>query len=95
MKEFKLVSWPELPPAFQRTAYRRAMSNLSQRFLSANRLAASSGLPRAEVRQLLDELNSRGALVERERAFGERVRESLKPMGSWLKRQIEGPGPRF
>lgn len=91
MKEFKLVSWPELPSEFQRTAHRRALSNLSQRFMSAQRLATCSGLAKAEVRGLLDELQHRGALVERERALSESVLSSLEPVRGWLRRQFDGP----
>ena len=95
MKEFKLVSWPELPPPYHRTAYRRALSNLSQRYLSAQRLAACSGLPRTEVRSFLDMLAGLGVLVERERALSESVRDSWKPISVWLRRQIDQLGPRF
>lgn len=89
MKEFKLVSWTELPPTFRRTGHRRALSNLSQRYMSVQRLSSCSGLAKADVRALLDELSARGALIERERDLAESMRAGLEPVRVWLRRQID------
>ena len=86
MKEFKLSAWPELQPPYNRTAHRRALNAMSQRFAGVASLAVASGLSRTEVRHFLDLLDSRGALQERERAANDSVFDSLRPIGGWLRR---------
>jgi hypothetical protein len=46
MKEYRLTAWPELAPPFHRTAYRRMLSDMSQRFMT---------LPQLESRKVLVE----------------------------------------
>jgi hypothetical protein len=89
MKEYRLTGWPELAPPFHRTAYRRMLSDMSQRFVSLSRLVDASGLKRHEVRHFLDVLESRHMVVERESgASAESQFWSLRPLGGWLRRAI-------
>ena len=64
MKTYRLVSWPDLPAEFQRTAFRRALSELSMRAVGVDRLMAASGLKRPELITLLERLDSQDLLVE-------------------------------
>ena len=64
MKTYRLVSWPDLPAEFQRTAFRRACTELSMRAASIERLMAASGLKRPELVALLEQLESEELLVE-------------------------------
>lgn len=86
MKEFKLASWPELPAAYQRTAYRKLLSALSQRHLCLQQLVSASGLSRQEVRTFLDLLAHHGVLLERERLQEGTLLDSL---GGWLRRTFD------
>ncbi len=88
MKEYRLAAWPELAPPYHRTGYRRILSDMSQRFLSLSQLAGCSGLKRQEVRTFLDLLESRGVLIERERAADDSLFGSLRPLGGWIKRAM-------
>ena len=40
MKEYRLLAWPELPAEYRRTAHRRVLSEMSQRFGSARVIVA-------------------------------------------------------
>lgn len=60
MKEYRLVGWPELTSARNRTAYRRLLTEMSQRHVPLEHLVSHSGLARQEVSRLLDELIARG-----------------------------------
>ena len=60
MKEFKLTAWPELPAPYQRIAYRRMLSDMSHRFVTAQQLCVSSGATKLEVRVFLQMLSERG-----------------------------------
>jgi hypothetical protein len=64
-KEFKLSGWPELPPSYRRTSYRRMLDDLSLHYVSLPQLARRSGASQHEVRGLLRELAGRGLLQER------------------------------
>ena len=64
MKTYRLVSWPDLPAEFQRTAFRRALSALSMREVSVEHLMGVSGLKRSELVALLERLESQDLLVE-------------------------------
>ena len=86
MKEYRLTSWPELTPPYDRTAYRRMASDMSHRFMSLSQLAELSGLRRHEVRHFVEMLESRGLLVERESMAPEAQFWSLRPLGAWLRR---------
>jgi len=88
MKEYRLAAWPELAPPFHRTRFRRILSDMSQRFVSLQQLAACSGLKRHEVRAFLDLLDARGVLVERECAADDSLFGSLRPLGGWIKRAM-------
>jgi hypothetical protein len=68
MKEYKLVAWPDLPAEFRRTAYRRMVSELSQRHVTEPHLQKCSGVSSTEVRNLLQYLQSRELLEDREAA---------------------------
>ena len=67
MKEYKLTAWPDLPAEFRRTAYRRIVSELSQRFASEIQLQSCSGISLADVRKFLTHLQTRD-LVESQEA---------------------------
>lgn len=86
MKEFKLSAWTDLPGAYQRTVYRRLLSDLSHRFITEQQLVANSGASRGEVREFLHMLHERGLLhvraAEADSLFG--------PLGGWLRRTIAG-----
>lgn len=88
MKEYRLAAWPDLAAPYHRTAYRRMLSDMSQRFVGVDKLAAKSGLARAEVRQFLEMLDSRGLLWQREAAAADSLFGSLRPFGGWLRRTI-------
>jgi len=83
MKEFKLISWPDLPAEFRRTPFRRLLSDMSQRHLSESTLVRRDGVKAAEVRALLQFLASRKVLDVREAD----ARRGWRPMiASWLRR---------
>ena len=65
MKEYKLSGWPELPAAFQRTAYQRMLHQMSQDYVPLAQLVRASGLGREAVRQFLHQLGTHGVLEER------------------------------
>jgi hypothetical protein len=88
MKEYRLAAWPELAPPFDRTAYRRMLSDLSHRFMSLPQLIDASSLRRSEVRGFIDMLESRSLLIERESMVPESLFWSLRPLGGWLRRAI-------
>jgi hypothetical protein len=88
MKEFKLAAWPDLPAVYQRIAYRRMLSDMSQRYVALPQLAERSGLSRYEVRQFIEMLDSRGMLVERDRSSPDSIFDSLRPLGGWIRRAL-------
>jgi hypothetical protein len=83
MKHFKLSGWPDVPPAYRRTAYRRVMHEMSQRFMTLAQLGQASGLSTAQVNVFLGVLAEHGVLVER----GEAEPESLFGMLQTLVRR--------
>ena len=85
MKEYRLLSWTELPPGFQRTAFRRALSELSARHVSAARLAELSGLRKHEVRALVDLLDGGALLDERDTTAPDSFLDSIGKLG-WFRR---------
>jgi hypothetical protein len=87
MKEYRLAAWPELRPPFQGTAYRRMLSDISQRHMTLAQLAGASGLRRQEVRNFIDMLSRRGLLAERDTP----LRRSLF---GWLRHITQGSLPR-
>ena len=88
MKEYRLAAWPELAPAYHRTAYRRMLCDMSHRYLSLVQLADASSLRRSEVRIFIDMLGARGLLLEREGLAPNTMFWSLRPLGGWLRRAI-------
>lgn len=91
MQEYRLAGWPELGPAYQRTAYRRMLSDMSLRHVSLAHLVDASGLRRQEVRDFVDMLSARGLVEARHRRVAGSMFGSLKPLGRWLRRAIHLP----
>ena len=88
MKEYRLAAWPELAPPYHRTAYRRVLNDLSQRYATVAQLGDRSGLRRSEVRAFVELLEARGVIMERERASNDSIFGSLGPIGGWLKKAM-------
>ena len=86
MKTYRLAAWPQLRPPFDKIAYRRMLSDMSQRHVSVAQLVDTSGLRRSEVRQFLDMLGAEHLLSERERVEPDSLFGSLRPLGGWLRR---------
>ena len=89
MKEYRLLAWPELPADYRRTAHRRVLSEMSQRFVSVAKLIEVSGLKKTELRVFLDMLDGRAVLTDRDTAAPDSFLDSLRDLG-WLRRAI-GP----
>ena len=85
MKEYRLSAWPDLGPQHQRTAYRRRLSDMSQRYMRVAELCARSGLSRSAVVSFLDQLAGRGLLLTRE-ATPLHWPISLRPLRDWVRR---------
>ncbi len=88
-KEYRLASWPELSPTHHRTAYRRMLGELSQRYMSLSQLVDSSGLKRLEVQHFVDTLEAAGALTVREMSAITSKTPWFNPwrsMGAWFRR---------
>ena len=85
MKEYRLVGWPELGPGHNRIAYRRLLSDMSQRFVSIEDLAGRSGLGRGSVARFVAELESRGLVAQRDARPPIPFRFVLPP---WLQRAM-------
>jgi hypothetical protein len=86
-KEYRLASWPELSPAHHRTAYRRMLSEMSQRYVSLAQLVNSSGLKRPEVKHFLQTLESSGKLIARDACALKASRwAALRGMSTWFRR---------
>jgi hypothetical protein len=66
MKEYRLTAWTEARAPFNSAPYRRILSDLSHRYLSAQQMATNSGIRRQEIAQFLNTLERRGLLLERE-----------------------------
>jgi hypothetical protein len=88
MKEYRLTSWPDLPPTYQASPYRRMLSDMSHRYVSLSQLVASSGVRRQEVRQFIEVLESRGLLAERELFVSDTLLDSFRPFGDWVRRKL-------
>lgn len=76
MNEYKLTAWPDLPTEFRKTAFRRMVSELSQRHVTESHLQKCSGLGAQEVSGLLtylataDMLDVRTAEPEKPKRWG-------------------------
>jgi len=90
MKEYRLIAWPELRPPFDRIAFRRLVSDMSQRHLSLQQLCAASGLRRQDVRQFIEVLDAQGLINERESGVSDSLFGSLRPLGGWLRKAFDG-----
>ena len=89
MKHYKLSAWPDLPAPFHRTAYRRMLHQMSQRYVSVQQLVQESGLARGEVLQFLDTLSERALLDLREHSTP--PARATGPFG-WLRRAFSTEG---
>ena len=89
MKEYKLAAWPDVPPAYHRTVYRRMLSDMSHRYMTVGSLVLSSGGTKVEVRGFLQMLEENGLLLERE-ADSDSFLDSLRPVGNWVRRNLFG-----
>ena len=89
MKEYRLLAWPELPAEYRRTAHRRVLSEMSQRFVSLAKLVEISGLKKTELRAFIEMLDERALITDRDTAAPDSFLDSLRPLG-WLRRAI-GP----
>ena len=65
MKQYKLTAWPDLTPRFHTTAMRRAVSELSQRFVSVRDLSRSSGASARDIEELIAKLEKDGMVMAR------------------------------
>lgn len=86
MKEYRLSAWPDLGATYERTPYRRILSDMSQRHVTLAQLYARSGLPRQQVSAFVTMLVDRGLVIQREAARVDRITASLRPLGGWLRR---------
>jgi hypothetical protein len=89
MKHYKLSGWPDLPPQYHRTAYRRMLHLMSQRYASVTQLANESGLARPAVMAFLELLSSRSVLRERDEAAPDSFFGQLRPL-EWFRRTFAG-----
>ena len=87
MKEYRLLAWPELPAEYQRTAHRRALSEMSQRFMSLPKLVEVSGLRKSEIRAFVDMLDARAVIIDRDTTVPDSFFDSISPLG-WLRRAM-------
>lgn len=88
-KEYRLASWPELSPAHHLTAYRRMLSEMSQRYVSMAQLIESSGLRRSVIKRFLETLEASGQLMVRETCASTTSTPRFNPlrtMSTWLRR---------
>lgn len=86
MKEYKLTGWPELTGPYQRTCYRRMLSDMSHRYMTLAQLIAASGSSRSEVRGFLTMLSGRGLLADREND----TPSFTDSLGDWFRRNVGG-----
>jgi hypothetical protein len=93
MKEYRLLAWPELPAEYRRTAHRRALSEMSQRFMSLAKLVEVSGLKKSEIRSFLERLDGRAVIAERDTTAPDSFLDSISPLG-WLRRAMSSSHER-
>ncbi|MBS0447910.1 MAG: hypothetical protein JSR59_18385 [Proteobacteria bacterium] len=94
MKQYRLTAWPDLRAPFQRTAYRRILNDMSQRYVTLSELAGTSGLRRRDVRQFVDMLCDRGMVGERKADAPSRL-AALLPMLRLRRPALLDPTPHF
>lgn len=88
MKEYRLVSWPQLRAPFDRMAYRRMLTDMSHRHMTLAQLSECSGIRRHEVRAFLEMLDAKTLLTDREAPADDSLFGSLRPLGGWIRRAI-------
>jgi len=93
MKEYRLLAWPELPAEYRRTAHRRALSEMSQRFMSLAKLVEVSGLKKSEIRAFVEMLDGRAVIAERDTTVPDSFFDSISPLG-WLRRAMNSSHER-
>ena len=93
MKEYRLAAWPELSAPFDRTAFRRMLSDMSLRHMSLAQLVGASGIRHQEVRDFIDMLVARGVISQRDSIVPVSLFGSLRPLGGWLRRVMSNNGP--
>ena len=93
MKEYRLLAWPELPAEYRRTAHRRALSEMSQRFMSLAKLVEVSGLKKSEIRAFVEMLDGRAVITERDTTVPDSFFDSISPFG-WLRRAMNSTHER-
>lgn len=87
MKEYRLSGWPDLGATYDRMAFRRILTEMSQRHMTLPHLAERSGLARREVRRFVKMLDARGLLSERTSSDSSHsVFGALAPLGDWLRK---------
>ena len=94
MKEYRLAAWPELAAPFDRTAFRRMLSDMSHRHMSLAQLVGASGIRRQQVREFIEMLDARGMISQRDSIVPDSLFGSLRPLGGWLKRAISNTSGR-
>jgi hypothetical protein len=85
MKQYRLVAWPDLDASHERMAYRRVLSELSQRSATLADLSARSGLARHDVADFVTTLMARGCVVERDAVRPRAFFTTWRPV-VWLRR---------
>ncbi len=88
MKEYRLAAWPELAAPFDRTVFRRMLSDMSHRHMSLAQLVGTSGIRRHQVREFLAMLDARGMISQRDSVEPDSLFGSLRPLGGWLRRAM-------
>lgn len=94
MKEYRLAAWPELSGPFDRTAFRRMLSDMSHRHMSLAQLVGASGIRRHEVREFIEMLDARGVISQRDSIVPDSLFGSLRPLGGWLRRAMSNTPDR-
>lgn len=88
MKEYRLATWLELRAPFDRTVFRRMLSDMSHRHMSLAQLIGASGVRRQEVREFIEMLDARGVISQRDSIVTDSLFGSLRPLGGWLRRAM-------
>ena len=81
MKEYRLLAWPEFPREYRRTAHRRALSDMSLRFMRGPSSPRSAGSKKGEDAAFLEVLDARGVLDERDGTAPDSFFDSIGRLG--------------
>ena len=90
MKEYRLASWPELSPPFNRAGHRRILSDMSQSHLTVAKLVERSGLKRLEVVQFIESLEAAGHVHGRDAVVEPLLQRCARRVGTWARRMFIG-----